>query len=110
MPAIFTIAQACLESNFGSSDLAINANNHFGIKADSSWTGPAYKGYRSYGSVKDSYIDHGKILKFNPIYAMAFTTTDPITFAQRVAAAGYAEDPQYFSKLQSIINSIKGLI
>ena len=49
-----TIAQAILESAWGTSELAVNANNLFGIKA-SNWTGRVYnketKEYRSDGTV-----------------------------------------------------------
>src|SRR4029077_600498 len=42
VPALFTLAQGALESNFGKSILAEQANNHFGIKADPRWTGEIY--------------------------------------------------------------------
>ena len=39
IPASITLAQACLESSNGNSDLSIASNNHFGIKCLSSWQG-----------------------------------------------------------------------
>ena len=36
------IAQAIVESGWGPSGLAVNANNLFGMKADDSWTGATY--------------------------------------------------------------------
>lgn len=36
------IAQACVESAYGTSELAVNANNLFGIKASGGWTGKTY--------------------------------------------------------------------
>ena len=36
------IAQAIVESGWGQSGLAVNANNLFGMKADDSWTGATY--------------------------------------------------------------------
>lgn len=36
------IAQACVESAYGTSELAVNANNLFGIKAGSGWSGQTY--------------------------------------------------------------------
>lgn len=36
------IAQACVESAYGTSELAVNANNLFGIKAGNGWTGKTY--------------------------------------------------------------------
>ena len=41
LPSV-TIAQACLESGWGTSELATKANNLFGIKAKSDWKGESY--------------------------------------------------------------------
>ncbi|MEG2647627.1 MAG: glucosaminidase domain-containing protein, partial [Mucinivorans sp.] len=40
IPASITLAQGLLESGNGGSELAVKANNHFGIKCGKSWTGP----------------------------------------------------------------------
>ena len=47
IPASITLAQAILESRNGESELARKENNHFGIKATSSWlkNGGAYGVY-----------------------------------------------------------------
>lgn len=37
IPASVTLAQGILESSNGKSQLALNENNHFGIKASQSW-------------------------------------------------------------------------
>ncbi|HLT94885.1 MAG TPA: glucosaminidase domain-containing protein, partial [Membranihabitans sp.] len=42
IPASIKMAQAILESNAGMSDLATEANNHFGIKCGGEWNGPTY--------------------------------------------------------------------
>ena len=39
IPASITLAQGCLESNNGNSELARKANNHFGIKCHNNWGG-----------------------------------------------------------------------
>lgn len=36
------IAQACFEPSYGTSELAIKANNLFGVKANDQWDGPVY--------------------------------------------------------------------
>src|SRR5690349_10180485 len=41
VPASITMAQAMLESDNGNSPLALEANNHFGIKC-ADWNGPAF--------------------------------------------------------------------
>ena len=40
IPASITLAQGLLESGAGTSMLAVSGNNHFGIKAGNTWTGP----------------------------------------------------------------------
>ncbi|HRT48207.1 MAG TPA: glucosaminidase domain-containing protein, partial [Bacteroidales bacterium] len=40
VPASITLAQGMIESGYGRSRLAIEANNHFGIKCHNGWTGP----------------------------------------------------------------------
>src|SRR5690625_6181857 len=42
IPASIKLAQAVLESNAGKSDLAMEANNHFGIKCGNQWEGPTF--------------------------------------------------------------------
>ena len=39
IPASITLAQGIVESNSGESNLALNFNNHFGIKCKSDWKG-----------------------------------------------------------------------
>ena len=70
IPASITLAQGLLESNADRSTLATQANNHFGIKVGSSWTGPYVlrnddapnEKFRKYNSARESYIDHSKFL------------------------------------------------
>lgn len=72
IPASITLAQGLHESNYGTSKLALEANNHFGIKCKSYWTGKTYyykdddynkngqlteSCFRAYNSDLDSYID-----------------------------------------------------
>ena len=41
VPASFTVAQAALESGWGTSSLAKDGKNLFGVKADPAWRGVA---------------------------------------------------------------------
>lgn len=119
VPASVTLAQACLESGYGGSDLSRLANNYFGIKG----TGPAGSvtmptqeyvngrmvtvnaAFRKYNTPSESFADHGWFLRNNSRYANAFNYTgDAARFAQEIHRAGYATDPQYASKLTSLIN------
>ncbi len=70
IPASITMAQACLESGDGNSQLSQEANNHFGIKCNSSWTGPSVRKdddarnecFRKYKTVIESLRDHSRFL------------------------------------------------
>lgn len=62
IPASITLAQGIHESSFGTSYLAKNTNNHFGIKCKETWTGKTFKYtddapnecFRVYDKVEDS--------------------------------------------------------
>ncbi|WP_085169031.1 glycoside hydrolase family 73 protein [Paenibacillus barengoltzii] len=117
IPASLTIAQAILESNWGTSRLAVQGNNLFGLKG----TGPAgslilptteYRSgkavvvnaaFRKYRSWAESITDHARLLSA-PRYAGAIRKTGPEA-ARAVAAAGYATDPQYANKLIQLMNT-----
>lgn len=120
VPASITVAQAALESGWGESGLTRAANNLFGIKADSRWRGeivmlntrefirnqwvvvPAK--WRKYASWQASIDDHAAFLKLNPRYKVCFLCTTASAFAQALAQAGYATDPDYASKLIALMN------
>lgn len=120
VPASITIAQAALESGWGESGLARAANNLFGIKADSRWCGETLtlntrefiKGqwvvvpalWRKYPSWQSSIDDHAAFLKQNPRYKACFLCTTASAFAQALAQAGYATDPDYANKLIALMN------
>lgn len=114
VPASITLAQGILESAAGQSYLAVAANNHFGIKTGSSWTGPwvtkdddkTQEKFRKYNSVAESYEDHSRFLQ-KQRYASLFDL-DPIDYkgwAYGLKAAGYATNPQYPQRLISIIET-----
>ena len=121
IPASVTLAQGILESSNGKSQLAINENNHFGIKATSAWIeqGGKYGLYSddkpnekfcSYESVADSYEHHSKFLKENSRYAECFKLSpdDYKGWTETIAKAGYASGKEYATQLQRIIE-INGL-
>lgn len=124
VPASVTIAQAMLESNLGKSKLASDANNYFGIKANSGTAGSAgvynaptwehlngrdvqvTAAFKAYKSITDSFTDHGLYLSSTPRYAEAMKhTDDPQQFAKLIQKAGYATDPAYSSKLIKIMDT-----
>ena len=112
IPASITMAQALLESGAGKSELATKANNHFGIKCTSDWTGATFhyaderrgECFRKYNDASDSFKDHSAFLK-RPRYASCFeiAVEDYEGWAYRLRECGYATDPLYASKLIKLI-------
>lgn len=113
IPASITLAQGLLESGAGKSFLAVNANNHFGIKCHSDWKGhKVYKAddnpndcFRKYKKVEESYNDHALFLTGRPRYSNLFKLdiTDYRGWAKGLQTAGYATDKAYANKLIKII-------
>lgn len=113
IPASITMAQACLESENGNSELSLKSNNHFGIKCKSDWTGGrSYHNddqenecFRKYNSVEDSYVDHTDYLVNTKRYKNLFnlSSKDYSAWAKGLREAGYATDPQYAQRLIKII-------
>jgi hypothetical protein len=123
IPASIKLAQALLESQFGQSTLAREANNHFGIKCKSDWEGGSYlkedddydeegnltkSCFRSYTSAEESFLDHSIFLKSNRRYAELFTFgNDYKKWAKGLQKAGYATAPDYANKLIQIIEDLE---
>lgn len=117
IPASITLAQGMLESGNGNSDLAVYANNHFGIKCHKEWDGPTFikdddakdECFRKYTSVLDSYTDHSQFLKTRSRYASLFELkrTDYKGWAEGLKQAGYATDPKYTKRLIGLIEAYR---
>lgn len=115
IPASVTLAQGILESSWGNGSLALNANNHFGIKCKSYWTGPTFyiedddyqngklikSCFRAYDNAELSYIDHTDFLMSNERYRELFEydQTDFENWAHGLKKCGYATDKKYAEKL-----------
>ena len=116
IPASITLAQGCLESADGTSYLAKEANNHFGIKC-AGWRGAtvsrdddaAGECFRKYASADESFRDHSAFLRYRDRYAFLFDLdpTDYRGWAYGLSRAGYATDPKYPEKLIAIIENYK---
>lgn len=121
--ASLTIAQAALESGWGSSGLTVRANNLFGMKG----SGPAgsvsmqtteyvngkpitvQANFRAYNNWGESIADHSQLIvngvSWNPrIYSNVIGATGKAA-AQAIAAAGYATDPGYAAKLTQLMDT-----
>jgi hypothetical protein len=113
IPASITLAQGLLETAYGQSELALYANNHFGIKCKKEWAGDTMlhdddaKGecFRKYANAEDSYKDHSEFLRNGGRYAFLFKipATDYAAWAKGLKMAGYATSPTYAQRLVSMI-------
>lgn len=112
IPASITLAQGILESAAGTSDLAVKANNHFGIKCHKSWDGKTFRKdddsknecFRKYKTAVESFEDHSQFLKatrYADLYKLK--VTDYEGWAHGLKKAGYATNPQYAHRLIRII-------
>ncbi|MCD6347561.1 MAG: glucosaminidase domain-containing protein, partial [Bacteroidales bacterium] len=114
IPASIIMAQALLESDNGQSDLALTANNHFGIKCHT-WTGKRFyydddkldDCFRAYRTVGESFKDHSLFLMNRPRYQFLFDLDehDYKAWAKGLKEAGYATNPVYAEMLVNIIES-----
>ena len=113
IPASISLAQGILESGMGYSRLAVEANNHFGIKCHSEWEGKRIyhdddeKGecFRVYKDPRTSYRDHSLFLTSRSRYNLLFDLkiNDYKGWAKGLKKAGYATDPKYSNKLINLI-------
>ena len=112
IPASITLAQGLLESGAGSSKLARESNNHFGIKCGTDWTGPTYAHYddgiiscfRVYKNPEESYRDHSLFLqkkRYQKLFSLK--KTDYKGWARGLKECGYATNPSYASILIDLI-------
>lgn len=127
IPASIILAQGLIESAAGQSELAQQANNHFGIKCAGSWTGrtfykqdddrdkdgkPIKSCFRVYDNVAEGFHDHGEFLrdpKKHNRYGFLFNLdrTDYKSWARGLQSAGYATSQTYSTQLIDIIERFK---
>ncbi|MCP5277316.1 MAG: flagellar assembly peptidoglycan hydrolase FlgJ [Thiobacillus sp.] len=122
VPADFILAHAALESGWGRHEIKDGAgkssHNLFGIKAGRSWDGAVAETltteyrqglpmkmtqrFRAYADYDSAFGDYANLLKTR--YGDALEAgADASAFARGLVAGGYATDPAYGSKLQSVI-------
>lgn len=126
------VAWAAMESNWGASGLAAQANNLFGIKAGPTWRGEGksfvnmptqeYQGtaqqvnvdafFRSYASWTESVQDLLNLIKITTIYKPAYDALgrgDIQGFLQAIDASGYSTASGYANRIVGALNTIQGL-
>jgi LysM repeat protein len=112
IPASITLAQACLESADGNSELSVKGRNHFGIKCHG-WDGKKvyhdddkkHECFRKYRKAEQSFEDHATFLSERSRYAFLFEmdADDYKGWAKGLKKAGYATNPKYPALLIKII-------
>lgn len=127
LPSV-TIAQACLESGWGTSELATKANNLFGIKAKEDWKGNIHTvktaeydkynrkfyinaAFRKYKNWEESIQDHGRFFKSTQWRAENYKNVVGETCYKKAAKAlqnaGYATSQEYANQLITLIEKYK---
>lgn len=113
------IAQACLESGFGTSTLSSRYHNHFGLKCGSKWNGKSVNlstreeytagvmttikdNFRVYDSFADGVKGYFEFLQYSR-YQNLKGITDGEKYLNTIIADGYATDKQYVTKCMKII-------
>lgn len=115
------LAQAALETGYGSSALMIKAHALFGIKASKSWKGKVYSAktnevyagieqtvaatFRAYDTVADSVRDYFKLLQ-GKRYKEALTAKTVEDAVHIIVKGGYATDPRYAEKVINIYKQV----
>lgn len=127
LPSV-TIAQACLESGWGTSELAKNACNLFGIKAKEDWKGESYTvrtaeydknnkkfyidaAFRKYRNWQCSLVDHARFFH-TPAwregnYKNVIGEVDYRKACKALQSAGYATSQDYANMLIELIEKYK---
>ena len=120
----FIVAQAALESGWGRAEPrhadGRPSYNLFGVKAGANWRGAVVESptseyingerqrrverFRAYDSYAEAFADYARLLTQSPRYSNVLGADDARSFARGLQDAGYATDPAYAKKLESIIN------
>lgn len=113
VPASIILAQGLIEGRAGTSSLAVNNNNHFGIKCFSkvckkghctNATDDTHKDFfRKYKSVQECFNDHGHKLSTGRYTRLKKYGRDYRRWAFGLKAVGYATDRTYAEKLIGVI-------
>lgn len=127
VPAHLMLGQAALESGWGKREIkaadGTASNNLFGIKATGSWSGKVVEAatteyihgvkqkriekFRAYDNYADSFKDFANLMRNNPRYENVMANLQNVNnYAQAMQKAGYATDPNYATKLASVIQKV----
>lgn len=115
------IAQACLETAYGKSEIMMKANAIFGIKAFENWKGKTYSAktrevydgnpvtitdkFRAYDSIEESVKDYFNLICKSERYRKALVSESPKECIEAIKNGGYATDPDYVKLVMKIIEN-----
>lgn len=120
------LAQSALETGWGKKMIRGSngeaSYNLFGIKAHNSWSGERVNvstlefrdgamhrevaSFRAYRSYEESFADYVQLMQSQPRYAPALQHgADASAYTEQLQRAGYATDPDYAEKIQSVMRS-----
>lgn len=118
LPSI-CIAQACLESAYGQSQIMMKYYAPFGIKATKSWKGAVYSSktgeyydnnyteitaaFRAYHDLAAAVADYYNVITNSGYYTRVLNNNNVESAVNGLKA--YATDPNYINKVLSIINT-----
>ena len=113
VPASISLAQGLIESRAGSSKLAVNNNNHFGMKCFSrncrkghctNFTDDTHKDFfLKFGNAEQSWRAHSKLISSGRYAKLKKYGRDFRRWANGLKSIGYATDRTYAEKLIGII-------
>lgn len=106
VPPSVTLAQAILESGWGRSGVAREANNLFGVKASPSEKGYSPSGgsrYRVYPDWEASLAHHNELLSTSPRYAASRAYTDDWQRFLKSVAPIYATSRTYVRQVSDLV-------
>lgn len=113
------IAQACLESNYGVSQLSARWHNYFGMKCGSAWKGQSVNlatkeeynsqlvnirdNFRVYSSMEEGVKGYFDFISTNR-YANLKKAMTPKQYLEFIKADGYATSSSYINSCMSVIS------
>jgi len=127
VPAHLMLGQAALESGWGKREIKAKdgspSHNLFGIKATDDWKGKVVETttteyirgvkqkriekFRAYDSYADSFKDFANLIQNSPRYQKVMANLENVSsYAKAMQKSGYATDPNYATKLASVINKV----
>lgn len=123
---IAVTAQACLESNYGRSNLSSNYHNYFGLKCGKYWTGKkvSFKtkeeyvhgvltvitaDFRAYDSMEEGVKGYYEFVNTRR-YSNLKGVVSPVEYLKNIKEDGYATSYSYVSNVLSVVNKIQPFI